>query len=220
MRICGVSLIQNMVSREISQSLMTMPWGTHAMLVYDTQENKRDVLFSHLKLGAGKNRLVYVGTEEEPSAIRSEMNEFGVDVEGLEKNGDLSVKNYDEVYIVDGEVDASRIISGFSELSDDARRSGKEGIRASAEMSCFLRARKVDELVDYERALDPVFNFPGKGICGYSLLEMEKAHSLEILWPVIKAHSLVIMTGPRGSFALKQESVNRDLVETTMGIEA
>jgi len=209
-----------MLSPEIAQALRDMEWGTHAMLVYDTPQNKRDVLFGHLKVGLHQNDLVYVGSEETPTKIRAEMSTFGFDVEELEGKGELAVKNFDEVYIVDGKVDASGIISGYSRLSKQSWARGKEGVRASTEMSCFMRANKVDDLLTYEKALEPKLNFPGIGLCGYSLLEMAKSNSIDVLWPMIRAHSLVIMTGPNGSFALEPDSVNKKLVKKTMGIQA
>ena len=198
-----------MLSPEVGGAIRDMPSGTHAMLVYDSKQNKRDVLFSHLKFGVGRAGLVYACSEERPTDIREGLDQFGVDVRGLESEGALMVKNYDEVYIVGGKVDAPKIISGFSKLAWEHSKGGKEGMRASAEMSCFLREGKVSDLMEYESALHKNFDFPGRGICAYSLLELESSGNLEILWPLIKTHALVVMTGPNGSFALPSGSVNQ-----------
>jgi DcmR-like sensory protein len=196
-----------------------MPIGAHAVLVYDSPENKRDVLFSHLKLGLQSSGLVYACSDEDPAAIRGELRKSGVDVQGLEQRGILKVKNYDTVYITDGEVDTPKIISGFSSLADDFRSRGLDGIRAAGEMSCFFRARKVEELLEYERALHREFSFPARGICGYNLMEMVNSGGLELIWPILRAHKLVIMTGPNGSFAMEPESVTENKMEETMGVD-
>ena len=218
MAICDPNLLGSMSHRQVAEAIRDMPVGTHAVLVYDSQENKRDVLFSHLKLGAETNGLVYACSEESPGEIKRGLSEDGVDVGGLEGKGILSVKNYDDVYIVGGEVDVPRIISGFSNLAWGYHRRGLEGIRASAEMSCFFHERKVEELVEYEKALHRDFSFPGRGICGYNVTEMVNSGGLELLWPILRAHRLVIMTGPNGSFAMEPEAVKKGDFEGTMGV--
>ena len=208
-----------MTRSQVNDAIKEMPARTHAVLVYDSAENKRDVLYNHLKMGVDTDGLVYVCSEESPRMAREELQGSGMDVESLESKGLLSVKNYDEVYIVDGEVNSPRIIKDFSNLAWKYSREGLKGIRASAEMSCFFKAKKVEELVSYENALHRTFSFPGRGLCGYNLLEMENTGSLESLWPILRAHQLVIMTGPNGSFALEPEAISKSDVESTMKIE-
>jgi len=203
---------------EIDDALEGMASGTHAMLVYDSLENKREVLFRHLRMGMNREGLVYACSEEAPQQIRKGLESSGVDVAGLEAKGTLMVKNYDEVYIVNGRVDSPKIIDGFSRLAWGYARKGMEGIRAVGEMSCFLREQKVSELLQYERALHRNLSFPGKGICAYNLVEMETSGNLDALWPILKAHSLVIMTGPHGSFALEPEKIQEADLETVLGI--
>lgn len=200
------------------EAVRNMPPGSHAVLVYDSQENKRDVLFEHLKVGADTDGLVYACSEETPASIRSGLEESGMDVEGLERKGLLTVKRYDHVYIVDGKVNTPGIISSFSDLAWDYNKRGLRGVRAAGEMSCFFKERKIDELINYERALHRKLSFPGKGICGYSLVEMSKTDSIDLLWPILRAHGLVIMTGPTGSFALEPEQVTGEVIERTIGV--
>jgi len=145
------------------------------------------------------------------------MKRFGLDVDEREKEGTLSVKNSDEVYIVNGRVDSPRIIKGFSDLAYDYSSRGY-GMRAAAEMSCFFDHRLVDELVTYENDLHRKFSFPAFGLCGYNLVKMYNSGKLDVLWPILRAHSLVIMTGPNGSFALEPEKIEQGDVEKTMGV--
>ena len=202
----------------VAESLATMPSGTHAVLVYDSAENKRQVLFNHLSLGAGKEGLVYACSEESPTAIREEMTGYGIDVNALQASHKLSILDYRDVYIVNGKVDAPKIIEGFSTLAWDFHNKGMDGIRAAAEMSCFFKERKVSELMRYENALHKQFPFPGKGICAYNLVELGNSGNLELIWPILRAHGLVMMTGPNGSFALEPEKVNREDVRERTGL--
>jgi hypothetical protein len=201
-----------MVGPGIAEALVGMESGTHAILIYDSQENKRDVLFNHLRYGINKEGLVYACSEEKPQEIRDELRATGMDVVRLEAKGTLAVKYYDEVYFVGGEVDAPRIVNGFSTLAREYERKGMNGIRAVGEMDCFFKHRKIEELIQYEYALHTRFPFPAKGICAYNLVGMENSGNLESLWPIIKAHGLVIMTGPHGSFALPQEKLDEERI--------
>ena len=205
-----------MISHDVRKELDAMPPGTHAVLVYDSVERKEDALFTHLKVGGEYDDLVYVCSEETPAEAETAMMRFGIDVEEHKRKRALDIKNYDEVYIVNGKVDSPTIIKGFSDRTYDDIQRGY-GMRASAEMSCFFDAKKVPDLVKYENDLHRKFSFPAFGLCGYSLVKMVNSGNLEVLWPILNAHALVIMTGPNGSFALKPEEIDTRDIEKTMG---
>ena len=206
-----------MISYDVRKKLDGLPPGTHAVAVYDSEERKEDVLFTHLKLGGVYDNLVYVCSDESPAEARAAMWKNGLDVERRENEGTLSVKNYDQVYIVDGKVDSPSIIKGFSDLAYNYSFRGF-GMRAAAEMTCFFDHRKVDELVDYEKDLHRKFSFPAFGLCGYSLPKIVNSGNLEVLWPILRAHAVVIMTGPNGSFALEPEELESRDIEKTMEV--
>ena len=205
---------------DVATAIREMPSGTHAVLVYDSPENKRDVLFAHMKAGIDAEGLFYGCSEETPQEIRRELGVSGVDVGRLEHGKMLTVKDCEDVYFSDGGVDPPRIISGFSDLAWKYKRLGFRGLRAAGEMSCFFKHGKVEGLLDYENSLHRRFTFPGKGICAYNLVEMGNSDALEPLWPILRAHALVIMTGPNGSFVLEPEKVTRPKIAATMGIPA
>jgi len=193
--------------------------STHSVLIYDTTENKRDVLFSHLKYGQTDSKLVYVCSEESPESIREGMKSEGIDVSGLEAINRLAVHTYDQVYIKkDGSVNIPEIIQGFADLALASKQQGMRGIRAAAEMSCFFRRGKVPQLVEYERALGKGFYFPGMGVCAYNVLEMQSAGCLDVLMPLLRAHGNVILTGPKGAVSLPAERVQQRQVERTLEI--
>jgi MEDS: MEthanogen/methylotroph, DcmR Sensory domain len=208
-----------LVPYSVEDALREMPGGTHAVLVYDTRENKRGILFDYLKKGAGTDGLVYICSEESKFEIREEMKASGMDVRGFEAKGELAIRDYDEVYVAGGEVNPPNIISGLSKLSWGYNHRGMNGIRAASEMSRFFKEGRVRELLEYEKALHRKFTFPGTGVCAYNIVEMGASGSLDALWPILRAHSLVIMTGPHGSFALEPEQVTSVQVESTMGVK-
>ncbi|HEY6282938.1 MAG TPA: MEDS domain-containing protein, partial [Nitrososphaerales archaeon] len=158
-----------MISRDVKKELDGMAPGTHAVLIYDSNERKEDVLFTHLKLGGEYDGLIYACSEETPAEAEAAMKRFGIDVDRREKEGTLKVKNYDEVYIVNGKVDSRSVIKGFSDLAYDYSSHGY-GMRAAAEMSCFFDHRRVPELLNYETELHRRFSFPAMGVCGYDMV--------------------------------------------------
>jgi len=208
-----------MLDPKIAVLLKEMRPGAHVVLVYDSPEHKRDVLFNHLKFGINASKLAYVCSEEPPQQVEEEMHDFGIDVEGLEQSGMLSVGNYDEVYIRDNKVDVHGIIDHFSDLAWRCTKSGLKGLRASAEMSCFFWHGKVKELITYEDALHKEFAFPGMGICAYNVLEMQKSGHLGMLMPLLRAHSRVILTGPLGSSILEPERLDENHIERMMKVD-
>jgi hypothetical protein len=207
-----------MTSSKIDDALRTMTLGTHAILVYDTQDNKREVLLKHLELGMNRTGLVYGYAEEGPDKIRREMRRFGMDANQLEEADLLTIKSSKEIYMPDGKVDADGIIKGFSDLARSYSKRGLEGIRASAEMSPFFNHGLIKDLEKYEHALHRRFSFPARGVCAYSLVELNNSGHLGTLMPMLRAHDLVMLTGPNGTAILHPDSVTEGDVETVMQV--
>ncbi len=187
------------------------------MLVYDNPQNKRDVLFDFLRWGSDED-LVYVCSEEEPAQIREEMMSFGIQVDSLEERGMLTVRNYDDVYIVNEQCRAVSIVGEVSAMARRSLKKGFRGLRGAGEMSCFFRQGKVDELLQYERALHTTFDFPLKGICAYDVVQMGNSGYLETLLPIARSHGPVILTGPNGRAVLESKKLKEKDLETTMQI--
>ena len=143
-----------------------------------------------------------------------------MDVGGLERKGTLAIQNDDSVYIKNGQVDIPGIISGFSDYAQESTKKGYKGMRAAAEMSCFFQADKVRELEEYENALNRRFSFPGKGLCGYNMVEMYNSGHMETAFPLMRAHGLVILTGPKGSMVLEPDEVSRKDLANVLQIKA
>ncbi|MHB1907713.1 MAG: MEDS domain-containing protein [Nitrososphaerales archaeon] len=204
-----------MISKEVSEFLAEFRTRTHAVVFYNSQETKQDVLYNHLKFGARDQGLAYVCSDESPLQIREEMKRFGIDVEGLGMRNRLKIENYDKIYIVDGQVNVQSIMNAFSDLSKKYSTMGLEGMRAGAEMSCFFHEHKVKELIDYENALHRTLSFPAEGICGYNVADLYTSRNLQTIMPIVRAHDPVIFAGPKESLILEPNKVEmKDFAET------
>ena len=202
-----------MLGSEVSDFLSSFEQGTHVILFYDTLEAKRELLFNHLKYGASRQGLAYVCSEESPEKIREEMIDFGIDANSVRGNRNLTIANYDEVYIINGEVEIPSIISRFSRMVDAYKSQGLDGLRAGAEMSCFFRNGKVNELIGYENALHRKMTFAAEGICAYNISEMSALGFLNVFMPLVRAHDPVIFSSPKGFFIVKPEKVEKKHLE-------
>jgi hypothetical protein len=210
---------KNLISSEVYDFLSEFKPNSHVVMFYDTIENKREILFSHLKFGAENNEgLAYVCSEEKPKGILEQMNHFGIDTEDLRARNRLTVNNYNRIYIVEGRVSIPNIIGAFSDLSTKYKTMGLAGLRASAEMSCFFREGKVKELIDYENALHRRFAFPAEGICAYNVHELMKSGDLGMIMDLVRAHDPVILFGPKESLILRPEDVEKRNFEDAMKV--
>jgi hypothetical protein len=205
-----------MISPEVAETLREITPGTHAVLIYDSLENKHDVAFNHLRYGIGDAELAYVCSEEDPAQIRQEMKDFGMDVDVLERKKRLNVAKYESIYFNKGHVYIPSILAHFSSSASKATEQGLSGLRAVGEMSCFIRHNKIDEMMDYEQALQRKFSFPAMGLCAYNVLEMASTGNLDTLMPLLRAHGTIILTGPNGSAVLKPDAVKKEHVEQVM----
>jgi hypothetical protein len=206
-----------MLNSLIDEFLSNFDPGTHVILFYDTQESKRKLLFTHLKYGEKSQGLAYVCSEESPSQIRKEMSEFGLDTTTVQGMNKLTIANYDDVYIVDGEVDVQTIISRFARMVDNYKGQGLSGLRAAAEMSCFFKHEKVDDLIAYERALHKRLAFRAEGICAYNISELSTRGYLDLVIPLVRAHDPVIFASPGGYLIMKPSKFGRRQVEEMAG---
>jgi hypothetical protein len=208
-----------MLSPEVSQTLQNLTPGMHTILIYDSRENKREVAFNHLRYGIQDAELAYVCSEETPPEVERGMKDDGFDVETLERRKQLTVGNYDTVYLTKGHVYIPSIVGHFSRAAWKSAGRGLKGLRAVGEMSCFISHNKIDEMMEYEQTLQRKFSFPAMGICAFNVLELESSGNMDMLMPLLRAHGTVILTGPKGSAVLKPEKVQKGDVEDVMKVK-
>jgi hypothetical protein len=188
-------------------------------MFYHSQEMKRQLLFSHIKFGAESDQgLAYVCSEESPLEIKNEMTVFGIDADRLARGNRLIINNYDRIYIVDGKVNVPAIIESFSKLSRNYVSMGLKGMRAAAEMSCFLKHNKVKDLLAYEQALHRRLEFPAEGICAYNIFDLLKTGQLHTIMQLAKAHDPIIIAGSEQSIVVEPERFRPQQIERAMEI--
>ena len=193
--------------------------GNHGIFFYGSPHEKHEVLFNFLQAGIEKEEgAVYVASQETSTQIRRYMEDFGLNVKALERDGVLRIVDYDNWYIIDGEVNASHAIASALRVFDEAMEIGLKGLRGCGEVACFFEHNKEKELVEYELMIGRKLNLHVTGLCAY---DVNHAKSLEekFFFSLIKAHGPVVTS----SFAREVKFENffpkimNEVLETVLG---
>ena len=205
-----------MISRATSDAIRDMPMGTHAILLYDTPERKREVLVNHLKHGVGKEGLFYAYDGERPRDVEAEMYRQGLEVDDLVRDNVLTIAPAVGVYLNGGEADIDRIYRGSSEIAWAYVRRGLAGARAAVDAAPLLRRGMTRELVLLEHILRRRLAFPGKGVCAHSPVALDALGKADLLMSLVLAHSMVIVAGPKGTFVMSPRGVQKAGLATAL----
>jgi len=193
--------------------------GNHGIFFYRSPHEKHEVLFNFLQAGFQKGEgAIYVASQETSTQIRRQMEDFGLNVKTLERDGILRIVDYYDWYIIDGEVNTSHAIASAERVFDEAMEIGLKGLRGCGEVECFFEHKKEKELVEYELMLGRKLDLPTIGLCAY---DVNRAKSLEekLFFNLIKAHGLVV----NNSFAQEVNfekffpSIMDEVLETMFG---
>ena len=182
--------------------------GSHGIVFYKNPHEKHEVLFNFLQAGVQKGEgAVYVAAQETSKQIRKHMEDFGLNVKALERDGVLRIFDYDGWYIIDGEVNTPHTIMLGMRIFEEAMEIGLKGLRGCGEAACFFEHKKEKELVEFELMIGRKLDLPQSALCAY---DVNHAKSLEekLFFGLIKAHGPVVTS----SFA--QEAAFEDFFPT------
>jgi len=207
------------VTQEVLYFVENLKPKNHVILFYFTPENKYNILFNYLSAGLANGKgAAYICSEESPEKIRSRMENFGKNFREAEEQGRLSIRNYDEWYIQDGEVESLRILAGWKEMFEKLRRRGM-GLRVAGETACFFKHDKVEELLRYEYSLHRVLDIPMDAICAYDLNAIVDSGHTEVIMPLVRAHGWAIFTNRDKSMIYEPENVEDYDIERLLDIK-
>ncbi|MHA1390551.1 MAG: MEDS domain-containing protein [Candidatus Thorarchaeota archaeon] len=186
---------------KLNRILKNLKPRDHVILIYESQEAKRNTLFSYIDRGLKNGKVgVYICSEETPDEIKNAMVEYGIDVKGQEEKGALQVLPYTEVYIVDGVFDLDYVMDTWNKKYDAAISKGFSGMRATGEMHCFLDHDLLEDLLTYEHALNTILDIPMTAICAYNAETLTSVDNpVDVYSELIKAHGKVLFAGKDSS---------------------
>jgi len=166
--------------------------GNHGIFFYRSPHEKHEVLFNFLQAGFQKGEgAIYIATQETSKQSRRHLEDFGLNIKALERNGVLRIFDYDDWYIIDGKVNGSHTIMLAQRVFNEAMEIGLKGLRACGEAACFFEHKKERELVEFELMIGRKLDLPVTVLCAY---DVNHAKSLEekLFFSLIKAHGPVV----------------------------
>lgn len=166
--------------------------GNHGVFFYRGPHEKRKVLFNYLQSGFQRGEgAIYVATQETPTQIRRHMEDFGMNVKTLERDGLLRIFDCEDWYIFDGQVDGSRTLLLAKQVFDETMAIGLKGLRACGEAACFFERHKEKELVEFELMIGRKLNIPVTALCAYDVNHVKSLEE-QSFFSLIQAHGPVV----------------------------
>jgi hypothetical protein len=166
--------------------------GSHGVFFYKGLREKHEVLSNFLEAGFENGEgAIYVATQESSKQLRRHMEDFGLNVKSLEKDGVLRIFDYDRWYIIDGEVNVSQIMMMSQRLIDEAMEIGLKGLRGCGETACFFKHKKQKELLEYELMIGRKLVLPVTVLCVYDVNHAKFLDEKSFV-NLIKAHGPVV----------------------------
>lgn len=193
--------------------------GSHGIFFYRSPHEKHEVLFNFLQAGFQKGKgAIYIPSQETSKQIRKNMEDFGLDVKVLERDGVLRIFDYDNWYIIDGKVDGSHTIMLAQQVFNEMTEIGLKGLHACGEAACFFEHRKEKELVEFELTIGRKFDIPATVLCVY---DVNHAKSLKekLFFGLIKGHGHIVTSSFAGEVEFEDffPTITDEVLETVFG---
>lgn len=170
----------------------TCNWGLHICGLYETYDERDEIIFGFLHEGAIKNdRQLYCHVELSKEKFIEEYGKRYPDCKHHIHDPDLfSINSAKELYYPDGTFSPISMDEGLNKYFIESQRDGKRNIRATAEMVWALDAIPgVEHLMVYESRLN--YFIPPKpwiSICLYNITKF----SGSIIMKVLQVHPYTI----------------------------
>lgn len=193
--------------------------GDHGVFFYRGPHEKHEVLFNFLQAGFQKGEgAIYVASQENPKQIRRHMEDFGFNVKALERDGVLRIFDYDNWYIIDGEVNVSHVTMMSQQVFDEAMEIGLKGLRGCGETACFFEHKKQKELLEYELMIGRKLALPVTSLCAYDA-NHAKFLDEKFFVSLIKAHGPVVTSSFAQEITFENffPTISHNVLETMFG---
>jgi CheY-like chemotaxis protein len=164
----------------------------HILASYNSVAEEITELIRFFKNGIKNNECVIfvMGKDTNIDLLKETFIRNGIDVDRLLSDSSLIFMENKDWYIPNGKVDKDSIKNQWIDLVKKCVTNGKKGLRAFCIMDTFFEYDLIDELVDYESALPPKFDFEFVSVCAYLRGNLEKLSQVQ-KERMIRSHSHV-----------------------------
>ena len=173
----------------------TCNWGLHIAGLYETEEERDEIIFGFLKQGYQEGDLqLYCPVERTIEEFKQEFSsECPACKEHLDNPEIFSIQSAKELYYPEGEFSPWTMDENLEAFYRQSQRQGKRNIRATAEMVWALEAIPgVEHLMAYESRLN--YFIPGKPWISICLYNVNKFKGTTIMG-VLRTHPFTISGG-------------------------
>jgi hypothetical protein len=166
-----------------------MASGAHLCLIYDNEEERREVVARFAEEGlSGGERVAYF-TDTDPLVIRTWLGDHGVD---LPEAPAFDLMEAGKVYFPDGQFLPERMPAYWHAFHRDANDLGFAGARATGETSWSREVPGGERIVEYEADLNRVLaDLPVTALCQYDVTRFDGTTIFDIL----RVHPLMLVGG-------------------------
>ena len=183
-----------------------IPECHHLCLIYDSEEQRRQIVSEYLAAGLKQGELVrYFADTTSLKELRTWLLETGVELAKAEENGAFGLAQAESAYCPSGRFVPQEVVANMESRFDMARKAGYHGSRACGEMSWVLRdIPGADRFLEYEVRINMITEtFPFIGMCQYDARLFDGA----TLFNVLQVHPYMIAQGQinRNPFYIKPE---------------
>ena len=166
-----LSIVKQAVSRTAKVRLRD-----HILAYYNSVTDQLNEAVQFFKNGIENNEslMFIMGNNLNIESVKNNFISSGIDVDRLLPDRSLILTSSNHWYIQYGKFDKDRLKDQWLELVNKCLKSGKKGLRAFCMTDTFFEHNLIDDLVDYESALPPKFDFELVPICAYLQNDIDK----------------------------------------------
>jgi len=159
----------------------------HAAFLYNTSEERLEVIARYFKEGLAKHELCVYVTADDPDIIIDKFQELGLDVGKHIRSGALRIFGADETYLPDGHFAANFMLANVANYIKEAKSLGYRGLRTAGEMSwIYDHPEFAAEAKNYEAAVNQLGDQHPEfiGLCLYPV----QKHFAKVLHDISDTH--------------------------------
>ncbi len=163
----------------------TCNWGTHMCGLYETENERDEIILNFLKSGClGNDKQIFIHSEQTEEEFREKFNCICPECCASEqKMKDLDIKKAQEIYFPDGDFDPWKMDKTVNGYFAYTQQNGQRNLRTIAEMVWALQEIKgVEHLFAYESRLNYfVQDRPIVSLCLYNITKISGATIMNVL---------------------------------------
>ena len=186
---------------EVTLAGSTMSCPCHVCTLYRDVEEQYALFVPFVKEGikAGERVVSFVAPDEHEERV-NRLWQAGLDVDRLERQGQLVITPWDQFYLSQGYFDVDAMLALAQAALDEGLRQGFPRTRGWANMEWALEeAPGVEHLAIYESRFNDILSLCGDGaVCAYDVSRF----SADVLEDVTRAHPQLCAGGWAGSHPL------------------